>query len=312
MRFSFILLLFFLSFSNHAVAEDAELLPLAEHSLLLSIVKNGDDLFAVGERGHVLKSGDNGQTWQQIANVPTRATLTKITAQGQSLWAVGHDATIIHSADGGQTWQLQFSDPQREVPFLSALFLDEKRGFVIGAYGTILSTNDGGENWNDGLISEDLDYHLNDITELDNGELLIAAEAGYVFKSKDGGASWQAIELPYGGSMFGIQGLGEKALTYGLRGHVLLSNDQGETWQIIKNSANNSWFGSVVLDSGELLLLGADSAKKRFTNGQLKAVGSTDGGDDLSAGVQSGKQIILVGESGFSYLPASELKEQLK
>lgn len=313
MRFSFLLILFYGSLLTVAVAaENAEPMPLAKQSLLLSIAKSGDSLLAVGERGHVLKSSDKGQSWRQIVHVPTRATLTKVVAQGEQLWAVGHDASIIHSADGGETWQLQFADPQREVPFLSALFLNQKRGFVIGAYGTLLSTEDGGKNWSDGLVSDDLDYHLNDITVLDNGVILIAAEAGYVFKSQDGGETWRAIELPYSGSMFGIQAVGQQVLAYGLRGHVLSSDDQGETWETITNHANSSWFGSVLQNTGELLLIGANGAKKNFVNGQLKTIGRLESGDDLSDGVQLGEQLILVGEGGFSYLQQGEQKEQSK
>ena len=70
--------------------------------------------------------------------------------------AVGHDTTILHSTDSGLTWEIQFQDPEREMPLLDVLFINESEGFAIGAYGTYLTTFDGGKNWEDELISDSL------------------------------------------------------------------------------------------------------------------------------------------------------------
>ena len=58
----------------------SESMPRASKSLLLDVVKSSAGYFAVGERGHVLKSGD-GKSWTQ-APTPTRSTLTTITTVG--------------------------------------------------------------------------------------------------------------------------------------------------------------------------------------------------------------------------------------
>ncbi|WP_179952052.1 WD40/YVTN/BNR-like repeat-containing protein [Marinicella rhabdoformis] len=286
-------------FSCSVWAEDtAEIMGLAAESLLLSVTYVGEDMIAVGERGHVLKSDDNGQSWQQIAAVPTRAALTKVASSGKHVWAVGHDATIIHSGDNGATWELQFSDPEREVPFLSAIFLDENTGFVIGAYGTLFSTEDGGKNWNDDLISEELDYHLNDIIITEAGTLVVAAEAGFMFRSEDQGSTWQDVELPYPGSMFGINSLNNEVIAYGLRGHVLRSDDEGVTWEEVNNPNLDSWFGSILINDDVMVLVGANGAKMRYHDGTLSAMGEESSGDDYAAGVKSGNDLILVGEEG--------------
>ena len=82
---------------------DAEMMPRAARSLLLDVVRTPAGYFAVGERGHVLRSAD-GQDWTQL-HIPTRSTLTTIAAHDGVLWAAGHDGVIVHSTDGGQTWQ---------------------------------------------------------------------------------------------------------------------------------------------------------------------------------------------------------------
>lgn len=76
-------------------------------SLLQDIVRAGDRLVVVGERGHIATSDDNGKTWQQ-ADVPTRAMLNAVffisPTEG---WAVGHDELVLHTTDAGKTWAIQ-------------------------------------------------------------------------------------------------------------------------------------------------------------------------------------------------------------
>jgi len=279
--------------------QPAEVMPLADESLILSVTKVNDTLIMVGERGHVLKSEDNGESWRQIENVPVNNSLTKVVSSGNHVWAVGHDAAIIHSSDAGETWELQFYDAEREVPLLSAYFVDSNKGFVIGAYGTILSTIDGGKNWEDNLIDEELDYHLNDITADADGNMYIAAEAGYFFRSFDQGETWEAIELPYMGSMFGVVSLNDSVVLYGLRGHLLSSQDQGENWQEITSQVPNNLFGSTKMSANRILIVGANGTRLVYANQTLTPFSDEDSGDDYSDALVVGDQVVLVGETGF-------------
>ncbi|MEZ5470757.1 MAG: YCF48-related protein [Marinicella sp.] len=298
-RFTISVLLF--CAANHVWAQQpAEVMPLADKSLILSIAKVGTSMIMVGERGHVLKSKDEGKTWQQIENVPVNITLAKVVSFNNHVWAVGHDTTIIHSKDGGETWELQFYDADREVPLLSAYFESENKGFVIGAYGTILTTEDGGANWDDGLVHEELDYHLNDITKDNDGNYYIAAEAGYAFKSVDGGLSWQEIELPYMGSMFGVVSLENEILLYGLRGNIQVSSDQGETWDEVYTDIENNLFGSSKIDGNSVLIVGANGTRIIYNDGELNIMEGEDTGDDYADVLVNGSHAVLVGETGFT------------
>lgn len=283
--------------------QSSQVMPLADEVLLLSVTDLGDSLVAVGERGHVLKSTDKGETWRQIEHVPVNILLTKVYSVNQSVWAVGHDATVIHSQDGGETWEIQFYDPDRQLPLLSVYFMDEQNGFAIGAYGTILITNDGGQNWQDELIHDELDYHLNDITMANNGNLYIAGEAGYGFMSSDKGQTWEAIELPYPGSMFGVLALQDEVLMFGLRGHVLSSRDQGSSWQSIPNNNLSSLFGGDRIDGQSAVFVGANGARIIYKNQQLVTISGSSAleiGDDYSDVMllDKGQKILLLGEEG--------------
>ncbi|RCI69831.1 hypothetical protein DT376_37845, partial [Pseudomonas aeruginosa] len=103
--------------------------------MLLSVAHAGKRLVAVGDRGHILLSDDDGKTWTQ-AKVPTRQLLTSVFFVNERKgWAVGHDAQILVSDDAGSTWTRQFEDLGREAPLLDIWFADEQHGLAVGAYG---------------------------------------------------------------------------------------------------------------------------------------------------------------------------------
>ena len=91
----------------------------AVKSLLLDVVYAGKRLVAVGERGHILLSDDEGYSWSQ-ADVPVMSTLTSIFFIDASVgWAVGHDAVVLKTQDGGQTWKKQFDGFQANTMLLA-------------------------------------------------------------------------------------------------------------------------------------------------------------------------------------------------
>ena len=57
---------------DDAANKPAEIEPLADTSLLLDLAVAGNRLVAVGERGHVMLSDDQGATWRQAIRSPWR------------------------------------------------------------------------------------------------------------------------------------------------------------------------------------------------------------------------------------------------
>ena len=133
---------------NDSANKPAEIEPLAASSLLLDLAVAGTRLVAVGERGHVLLSDDQGATWRQAKSVPTRVMLTAVFfVDAQYGWAVGHDETILNTVDGGETWTRSHFAPEAQQPLLDLWFANRVSGIAVGAYGAYFTTNDGGRNW---------------------------------------------------------------------------------------------------------------------------------------------------------------------
>src|SRR5687767_4993594 len=241
--------------ANDEANKPAEIEPLAPGSLLLDLAVAGSRLVAVGERGHVLLSDDQGASWRQAKSVPTRTMLTAVFfADDEYGWAVGHDETILNTVDGGETWTRSHFAPEAQQPLLDLWFANRVSGIAVGAYGAYLTTNDGGRTWQvskfaappDPSSSKNgappleegelpPDYHLNRIVGI-GPRLYIAAEGGRLYRSDDRGASWRALPSPYTGSFFGLVPIrGEGLLAFGLRGHLFRSADAGETWHALES-----------------------------------------------------------------------------
>lgn len=288
----------------------AERLPLVPESLLLDITDTGDELVAVGERGHVIVSRDDGETWTQAEVVPTRATLTTVTHFGKRLWAGGHDATIITSGDGGKTWTLEFSDPERQQAVMDILFTDENHGVAIGSYSLYLVTDDGGKNWEEATIDEEGGYHLNAMIRLDDGRRLIAGEAGYSYLSLDDGETWEPIDLPYHGSMWGALNLESGCvLFYGLRGHALQSCDEGDTWVELETGTEASISDGAEHDGRVVLAANSGTVLVRDDGSRWQEYIHSSGVDFAAVVALDDGTFLLVGEDGvFQYPEPDEEK----
>lgn len=283
--------------------------PKAAKGLLIDVVHAGKRLVAVGDRGHILYSDDQGSTWTQ-AKVPTRQLLTAVYfVDDKHGWAVGHDAQILASTDGGATWAQQYQDLKREAPLLDVWFKDANHGLAVGAYGALIETTDGGKTWDD--VSDRLDnedqFHLNAIAAIKGAGLFIVGEQGSMFRSSDDGQTWEKLEGPYEGSLFGVIGTAQPQtlLAYGLRGNLYRSADFGSTWEQVQLNATRGALefglsGATLLDDGAIVVVGnGGSVVISHDDGQTFSVFNRPDRISLSSVTAAGNgNLILAGQGG--------------
>lgn len=282
-------------------AETSEPAPLAPKTLLLAATRAGSRLVAVGDRGHVLLSADQGRTWTQ-SSTPTRALLTGVSfPDAQHGWAVGHDGVILATGDGGVTWTRQDDGRDLDTVYLDVHFRDPAHGFAVGAYGKFLTTADGGKTWTAAKPSED-EVHYNRITEGADGWLYLAGEGGLLLVSRDGGKAWSKAGVPYDGSLFGALPLDQaRVVTYGLRGHILVSEDHGANWTEANSPIQVLIMGGTRLAAGPVVLAGqggnffvSRDAGRTFTHWK-----PADFGTSVAGLIDAGDGALLtVGEAG--------------
>jgi photosystem II stability/assembly factor-like uncharacterized protein len=143
---------------------------------------------AVGARGVVLISGNNGGSWA-AAESGTKKHLFAVTfANEQRGWAVGVEGTIISTEDGGATWKAQASGVSKHLSAVA--FSDEKHGVAVGEAGTLLVTEDGGGNWR--MAGSPVMHNLLGAAAVAPDKFWVVGWQGAVLYSGDAGRTWAA------------------------------------------------------------------------------------------------------------------------
>ncbi|WP_084600472.1 WD40/YVTN/BNR-like repeat-containing protein [Aromatoleum toluclasticum] len=323
----------------------ARMSPRAIRSRLTDVVRTpGGAIVAVGQRGHIVVSRDNGKSWQQ-SPVPVSSDLVAVQfPSAQVGWAVGHDGVVLKTVDGGQSWSVMLTgrtygdilvryyeetvrrgktdamaaldqaarlkEDGADKPFLGVWFDDGRRGWVVGAFNLILGTEDGGETWHPWIdrIDNDAGYTLFDIRRV-GGELYIAGELGLFLRLDHDKGRFVRVETPYRGSYFGVTGDDRLLVVYGLRGNAFASTDKGRTWSRFDTGLAGGISKAGLLADGRLLFVSGD--------GEIRFGGGTGGGFDklpysnpmsLGSFAELGDgHLLVVGSSGTRDVPLPEM-----
>lgn len=258
-------------------------------AVLLAVTSAGQRMVAVGERGLIVVSDDEGKAWRQVP-VPVSVTLTAASfptpRQG---WVSGHRGVILATNDGGETWHVQLDGRKfsslvlaqaeaagdnderakralaeargmahdgADKPFLDVSFVDAANGLAVGAYGLCASTTDGGRSWRSCMneLNNPKGAHLYAIAR--QGPLaIIAGEQGLLLHSENSGANFSASSpLPVSLFCVGIAGNGD-ILAGSLKGMAFVSTDHGLSFQPIEADSTGSFSGATRLHDGSLLLV---------------------------------------------------------
>ena len=254
---------------------------------------------AVGERGNILLSDDQGLSWQSATVEPQRdLTLTALIALAdQTLLAVGHDGWIVRSTDRGQTWKQVRHDGELAEPLLGIWSASDKQVLAFGSFGKFYQSSDEGLTWQALELSVD-SAHLNGMDGGPDGRRMLVGEQGLVMRSDDFGQHWQTLPPFYNGSLFGVVRLtADRWVSYGMRGHVFVSQDFGKHWQPVAVGNQLPLYGHALLpNGGGLLIVGAGSSLVRLDgNGHLVSASRLPGLGTLTSAVLVGSGRLLVG-----------------
>lgn len=269
----------------NTLSRPAALSDLAPRSMLSAVTRAGERLVAVGERGHIVVSDDQGGSWQQMPS-PVSVTLTSVCfTDAQRGWAVGHRGVVLHTADAGDSWTLQY-DGQRfaeaayqqareqgseleystellvedgpDKPFLDVQCLGQQSVVAVGAYGLGVRSNDGGATWTPllSLMEGTEQSHVNAVLAVGDA-LYMAGEMGGLYRSDAAVSQLERLSQPYEGSYFGLLSDANNLFAFGLRGHAFASNDFGQHWRQLAIPTSQSLTAGSLLPDGSLLLTDA-------------------------------------------------------
>lgn len=267
--------------------------------LLQAVARNAKTgtIVAVGLRGAIGVSQDNGDTWQRH-DLSDRAgglrpALLDISACPDGGFAAldgrGH---VFASADQGDSWTmhtLESPEPPQAITCDTA-----GRLWVVGGFSTILVSDDGGKSWQDRSIGEDLILTAIQFPDADKGYAL--GEFGSVYATTDGGQSWTA-QPPIPGEFYPQAALFTDAAhgwVVGLDGAVMRTTDGGQSWTKQPTGTQVGLFGLAALPDGRVVAVG-DRASVLSVNGNTwtPAQAPREGAPFLTSAVAIGPDTIL-------------------
>lgn len=232
----------------------------ATRSLLLDVERVGNNLFATGEFGQILKSEDNGKTWM-AGKVPVSITLTSVAFDNEAVgYAVGHDGVVLKTEDAGTNWTKLIDGAtinqfvldnataradalQEQLDTLPENAAPEERERLEIAAEEAMFTMDLAQ----GDFEVGPSKPLLDVIVNGNGTVFVAGAYGQLLKSTDQGANWTYLgdrtnnPSNYHFNTMLLSKTGELWVA-GEQGTVLVSSDEGESWTAKKIDYDGSIF----------------------------------------------------------------------
>jgi photosystem II stability/assembly factor-like uncharacterized protein len=257
--------------------------PIAASAQMIGSAWAGSRAVAVGDRGTVLLSDDQGAHYRQAQSVPVSSQLNAVSfVDAQRGWAVGHWGAILSTTDGGEHWKLQRTDTATDRPLFAVHFFDAQHGVAAGLWSLVLTTENGGATWVEQQLppppnAKKADLNLLSLFPAADGRVVATAERGQLLISDDQGHTWRYIDTGYKGSLWSGAMLPDgQYLLGGQRGRLMRGKPDAQ-WEVLPLPGTGS-ITAVTVNGAHVAVAGLD--------GQLSL--SHDGGQRFEPRQQIG------------------------
>jgi photosystem II stability/assembly factor-like uncharacterized protein len=219
--------------------------PLPTLCVVAPIGSDGDPLIFAGLNGGILRSEDNGQTWQSLPLPSHPRTITSLVPSPDfahdGILLAGSLGTgiLLYKSDGSDLTMWNFGLLDHEILCLSASpSFARDRIIYAGVQSGLFMSSNCGCSWKDIDILIGYEPVLSlaispNFTE--DGTLYIGTEGKGLFRSTDQGGSWQRLgenELvaPINAILLSSNPFNESGMLVLHGGELLTSSDTGDSW----------------------------------------------------------------------------------
>ncbi|MFM0213085.1 YCF48-related protein [Paraburkholderia sediminicola] len=229
-------------------------------AVLVDVSRAGPRLVAVGERGIVLVSDDNGARWRQMA-VPVSVTLTAVRfLTPQEGWAVGHSGIVLHTVDGGLSWSKQLDGLEAAASMLRAANAAAAAPADVPAGASAPRPADAARRLAQQFVDDGPDKPFLDICFDARGTVYVTGAYGLIFASHDRGRTWQPwlahVDNPDGFNLYAMKRTDDALYLTGEQGYFARSLDGGEHFERIRMPYDGSFFALAADARGDVTVAG--------------------------------------------------------
>ena len=220
--------------------------PITENALL-GVTCEGGKAIAVGQGGHIQIRAADGSWQAVDSGTDQRILSTDSNASGLVFAVGGFGAILRSRDNGASweslvlDWEAILND-FLEPHIYDVVVFDDNTVMVVGEFELVLLSSDGGDNWE---VVNKADSSLSGIyfTNRQNG--YAAGQNGKVLKTVDGGLTWEAVEGDTQENLLDVWASGDDVYIPGIR-TLLRSRDAGASWEsITEGDISVRWYQSI-------------------------------------------------------------------
>jgi photosystem II stability/assembly factor-like uncharacterized protein len=194
---------------------------------------SNDCFVAVGYNGNVMRSTDNGTTWDNLTS-PTKSSLFGVTFGNNTFVGVGDYGNIVRSTDNGTTWDNATSSTAYR---LQGVTFGNNTFVGVGIYGNIVRSTDNGSTFENPTSLPVGQYTGNSPLKYEgvtfgNDTFVAVGRNGKIVRSTDNGSSWDnaTTDNSTAKDLNGVTFGNNTFVAVGDYGNVVRSTDNGTTW----------------------------------------------------------------------------------
>ncbi|MFO0554977.1 MAG: hypothetical protein U0271_41755 [Polyangiaceae bacterium] len=254
-----------------------------------AVVRQGDNLFAVGESGLVLSSRDMGKTFS-YGDTGDPSALRAACVLGPKEVLLAGEQGLAFSTSDGLAFALENTHVEVAINGLSAA---DNVVFAVGDKGTILR-RDGKDKWV--KLDGGVDKNLAAVWARTKSEVYVAGDRGTLLRTTDGGATWAKLDARGSQALTAIAGQASLVAVVGEGGTVLVSTD-GTTFARRPAPELGALSTVAVTASGTIVVGGKSDIAASVKDGTFESRG-TFGGAFFASTLLTDGSVVLVGEKG--------------
>lgn len=195
---------------------------------LFDIFGNDNVLVSVGANGTILRSQDQGASWQKVQTSTKDWLFSGLSLPDGTLLIVGGSGTILVSSDQGQRWKRISSGVSRMLYAVHQT--QDGTLYAAGEKGTILRSNNRGDSWTQlsSFVESEFFTFASTTTHV-----FVAGDKGAFYSSKDQGKTWSKQLLIPGKRINALFGQGDAIFAAGDDGLLARSLNNGTNWELL-------------------------------------------------------------------------------